>query len=510
MSEPTRADLENAARTHFTRLAADLDRPRDIPSDPAEYQHSEAYRDHLREERLTALKSQLAANQYDGNVELNARAISSLLGLDYDQLDQQKLVQISHLAVRAEVAQAELYRHQLTSPLESFEPTDKLFGILAGAPTQDATASAGTVGPTHSLKKLTETYIATKRAKGITEHQIAEISRVFRWLLEVAGTDVAAAGVTRQLLRGFRTDLARIDVRLRGRKLPFKARLTDELEERIKYQTAVRYWNATQAFFAWSASEGFIDASPSIGLAMDKPKVVIQRSPPSFTTDELVALFETPLFSGYKPKHQTTPGDCLGRDGRWWYVVLAMHSGSRAGELCQLLPGDFVFDDEVPHWKIRTEDADGKQTKAVKNLASIRDVPIHPRLMDLGLREFVEGRAKRFPKGRLFMELREGTGGRHSAGASRFFTDYLKTFNLHKPGRSTHVWRHTFTDCLRRNGIVNDDIGALLGHSPNTQTAKYGSDHPLARKSQTMLQLDYGFDVLAALGGPYNPSRHRV
>lgn len=166
MSDPTRADLENAARTHFSTLAADLDRPRDFPSDPVEHQHAEAYRTHLQEERLIALSAQLSENQYDGHVELNARAITEILGLKYDQLSQQQRVQISQLAVRAEVAQTELYRHQLTDPLKSFEPTDKLFGISASAPDHGSTASAGQAGPTHPLKKLTDTFIAAKRAKG--------------------------------------------------------------------------------------------------------------------------------------------------------------------------------------------------------------------------------------------------------------------------------------------------------------------------------------------------------
>lgn len=510
MSDPTRVDLENAARTHFAQLAADLDRPRDIPSDPVDYQHAEAYRNHLREERLTELTGQLAANQYDGNVELNARAISSILGLDYDQLDEQRRVQISQMAVRAEIAQGELYRHQLTAPLEPFKPTDLLFTSTSQPAAVPLQCPLPVIGSSRSLKSAAEEYVGRKRARGITESQTAEVERALGWLQEEAGPHAALDAVTKDMLRSFRTDLTRRDVRLRGRKRPFRHALTDEPAHQIKYQTSSRYWQSVQAFFAWSFSEGLRGDDPAAGLLMERPKTVEKQSPASFTTAELKELFTTPLFAGHKsPKRVTEPGPCLGRDGRWWFVVLAMHSGARAGELCQLLPTDFVFDDPVPHWKLQLEDGDNNKTKTLKTKTSIRDVPIHPRLLELGLREFVAGRAKRRPGGRILYEFRLGTQGRTSAGATRFFTDYFTKFGLHSPGRATHVFRHTVTDCLRENCVTDEDIGAFLGHSSGTQTGKYGSAQSLKRKRETILQLDYGFDVVPALGGAYDPKRHK-
>ena len=509
MSDPTRIDLENAARTHFAQLAADLDRPRDIPSDPVDYQHAEAYRNHLREERLTELTSQLAANRYDGHVKLNARAISSILGLDYDQLDQQRRVQISQLAVRAEVAQGELYRHQITAPFEAFKPTDPLFETKSQPTAAPLQTILPAIGSSKSLKSASEEYIGRTRNKGITESQIAEVERALGWLQEEAGPGAALGALTKDMLRRFRTDLTRRDVRLRGRKVPFRHGLTDEPAHQIKFQTSNRYWRSVQRFFAWSYSEGFRGDNPAAGLLMERPKTVEKQSPASFKTAELKQLFTTPLFAGHKsPKRVTEPGTCLVRDGRWWFTVLAMHSGARAGELCQLLPTDFVFDDPVPHWKLQLEDGQNNKTKTLKTKTSIRDVPIHPRLLELGLREFVAARAKRRPGGRILHEFRLGTQGRTSAGASRFFTDYWKKFGLHSHGRATHVFRHTVTDCLRENGVTDEDIGAFLGHSSGTQTGKYGSAQSLKRKRETILQLDYGFDVALALGGVFDAKRH--
>ena len=512
MPDATAADFEEAARSYFSRLVADLDRPRSFSPDPHEFDVGVDYSLHLNDERQTELADQLKRNEFDGHVYGHALALAELLGFKFDALTLHQQTQISRLAVRAEIAQSELFRHQITSPLEPFETSDPLFhGPRTATDPEPQLPRPPTPPKATSLKTGAEEYVGRKRAKGITESQIAELERALGWLQEVAGPEASLLDVTKEMLRRFRTDLSRRNVTLRGRRVPFRHGLTDEPEHQIQFQTAIRYWGSVQAFFAWTFSEGLSPVDPAAGLIMDRPKSITKRSPKSFDADELKRLFQTPLFAGHKSsKRVTEPGTCLVRDGRWWFAVLAMHSGARAGELCQLLPTDFAFDDPVPHWKLQLEDGDNKKTKTLKTKTSIRDVPIHPRLLELGLREFVTARAKRRPGQRILHEFRLGTQGRTSAGATRFFTDYFKKSGLHSQGRATHVWRHTVTDCLRENAVPDEDIGAFLGHSSGSQTSKYGSAQSLKRKRETILKLDYGFDVVAALGGPYSATEHRA
>ena len=511
MPDATAADFEEAARAYFSRLAADLDRPRSRSPDPHEFDVGVEHSLHLHDERQTELAEQLKRNDFDGHVYGHALRLAELLGFKFDALTLQQQTQISRLAVRAEIAQSELFRHQITSPLEPFETSDPLFhGAMKAADPAPRIPRPSAPSNATSLNNAAEVFVGRKRAKGITESQIAELVRALGWLQEVAGPEASLFDVTKEMLRNFRTDLTRRDVRLRGRKVPFRHNLTNEPAHQVKFQTSSRYWRSIQAFFAWSLSEGLRDDDPSAGLLLDRPNSIDKKSPESFQADELKRMFQTPLFAGHKsPNRVTVPGTCLVRDGRWWFVVLAMHSGARAGELCQLLPTDFVFDDAVPHWKLQLEDGENKKTKTLKTKSSIRDVPIHPRLIELGLREFVTARAKSRPGKRIIHEFRLGTQGRTSAGATRFFTDYFKKFDLHSHGRATHVWRHTVTDCLRENAVPDEDIGAFLGHSSGSQTSKYGSAQSLKRKRETILKLEYGFDVVAALGGPYDLSRHR-
>jgi integrase len=184
-----------------------------------------------------------------------------------------------------------------------------------------------------------------------------------------------------------------------------------------------------------------------------------------------------------------------------------MFTGMRAAEISQLLPSDFVFDHEFPHLKIQRVDGEGKQVKAVKSTSSIRDIPLAPELLILGLRQFVERRRKWKPKDRIFFEFRPGLD-RESDGATKFWGNYLKKVGLWKEGRATHVWRHTLVATLRSNGVAEEDVQVVIGHARQSVTAGYGGAYPLSRKSATIGKLDFGFDVVAALGGAFDSKLH--
>ena len=109
----------------------------------------------------------------------------------------------------------------------------------------------------------------------------------------------------------------------------------------------------------------------------------------------------------------------------------------------------------------------------------------------------------------MFRVFNLGQKDRTSDGATRFWGRYLKSFGLHKPGRSTHVFRHTLAHYLRAKGATEEDLGAVLGHAGRTITANYGGGQPLERKAKTLGLLDFGFDTISALGGPFDAGRHQ-
>jgi integrase len=278
----------------------------------------------------------------------------------------------------------------------------------------------------------------------------------------------------RDLLK-FRNDIQRVDRTLRGRAVPFRDRLTDDPKKQIKSATYFRYWHMAAAFCAWFRSEEHSTIDPALAIKIEKKHGETKNTPESFSKEELIKLFGTPLYAGHLSYRRfRQPGSWQARAGHWWAPVLLLYTGLRAGELSQLRHEDFVFDDEIPHLKVRQEDASGQKVKSTKSKASVRDLPLHPNLLKLGLRQFVDGRRKQYPKDRVFREFRLGNDGRISDGMTRFWRDYLMHFGLWKTGRGTHVFRHTVAGCLRENGVTDEQIGSFLGHEGKPVTSGYG------------------------------------
>ena len=514
LPSPTSDDLDDAARKFFAKLRHQIDVPRQFPE--GEFSRAVDWQVHTSEERMRELHRQLVTNTFDAEVERFAgELIESVSGQRSGSLGAEALA-AKQLAARALKQQMAFYIHQLTDPTSAFVADDEVFRTTAaddlappdrGRPPTARVAELEASRPT--LASAAAEYLRKKQLRGLGQSQIDETRRLLDWLEQEFGAERAVASIRQDELRRFRDDLTRVDVTLRGRAAPFCDRLTNVPQNQVKSATSTRYWSAAQAFFAWCYSEGHSDADPSASLKIDKKKGEKKRTPEVFSKEELLTLIKAPLFSGYKsPKRPKVPGPSLRREGRWWAVVLLMHTGLRAGELSQLQPSDFKFDHDVPHLKVREEDDSGQRVKSTKNEASVRDVPIHPRLLTLGLREFVSGRAKAYPKDRVFREFRLGQRGRLSDGMTQFWRAYLKDLGLWKEGRAVHVWRHTVIACLRANGAAEEDIAAFVGHSGRTVTSGYGGAQPLERKAKTMFGLEYGFDVVEALGGPYVKAKH--
>lgn len=107
-------------------------------------------------------------------------------------------------------------------------------------------------------------------------------------------------------------------------------------------------------------------------------------------------------------------------------------------------------------WCLRIRDDAG----SVKNESSERDLPIHPRLVELGFLKFVKA-----AKGvRLFGDdVREGKIG---APISKWFARELDKLDLaERDKKGMHSFRHTMRDKLRRAGVDPVTRREILGHA---------------------------------------------
>lgn len=199
----------------------------------------------------------------------------------------------------------------------------------------------------------------------------------------------------------------------------------------------------------------------------------------AFDANDLKALFES---ANYKNHAFRTPSE-------YWLPILALHTGARLNELCQLTVTDIGRHDDVETISI----LDGEMGKRLKNAASRRVIPIHSRLIELGFLDYV----KTIKAGRIFPELPEDPArpGNFGAKVSELFTSYRRKCGVgSSTGRSNktfHSFRSTLISALRKAGVPKDRRTRLAGHEyDDTQDKNYHGGDVLGMFDFTTLRAD--------------------
>ena len=243
----------------------------------------------------------------------------------------------------------------------------------------------------------------------------------------------------------------------------------------ISEKTINRYLSAIGSFSTWLLANDFVKEDVMRGLYLD-----IDRSEKTiypYTAEQLKTIFGSPLFSkcgGTKLEHQ--PGEQEIRDWRYWIPWIALYTGARLGEIAQLEMTDVRQQHGVWIFHITKQSSRkaGALKKSVKTAGSQRVVPIHTKLIEIGLLDYFKAMQARDVV-RLFPEIEPDTRGYMSAMPSGFWGDYLKRIGV-KVDRSVnaHSFRHTMTDAFRSAGYLDEQFNMLLGHAKGSTTGKYG------------------------------------
>lgn len=219
--------------------------------------------------------------------------------------------------------------------------------------------------------------------------------------------------------------------------------------------------------------------NPCVGLNHHRVKGKNPRPP--FSTSQLNAILQSPLFTGFKADGQEhLPGTQIADDWRKWIPLLCMFTGARIGEVAQLRVGDVRQEHGGWFLRIREDEALGLATKNRKD----RPAALHSLLERMGFLTFharqVERCSGNFDEA-LFPGIEPNARGQISASPSRWWRGYLLRIGLKEnaDGFGAHSFRHTFTDRLRSESeLTNEEIGICLGHSQPSTTAGYGRLSP--------------------------------
>ncbi len=132
---------------------------------------------------------------------------------------------------------------------------------------------------------------------------------------------------------------------------------------------------------------------------------------------------------------------------RFWLVVLGLYTGARIGQISTIELSFFEHTNNTHILNFKTIN---------KNKASLRKIPIHQDLIEIGLLDFVERQKKR---GRTFLISLP------AKKASKFFTEFKRKVGIDSDKKVFHSFRSTVVDCLKQNGVGFDERCEYVGHS---------------------------------------------
>lgn len=162
--------------------------------------------------------------------------------------------------------------------------------------------------------------------------------------------------------------------------------------------------------------------------------VAINNSSPNnkysaFTTKQLNALFNMPLYRGSNPKIKrgwyNKAGTTIIKDEHYWFPLIGLFTGARINEIAQLRISDIKY---CENFDIYYFDINEEEDKHLKRPASVRHIPIHSKLLKMGFIDYVNT-IKKSNNTMLFPNLKKDAKDGYSANMSKWFGIFLKNTN---------------------------------------------------------------------------------
>ena len=235
-----------------------------------------------------------------------------------------------------------------------------------------------------------------------------------------------------------------------------------ELQERfgagagkLTNRTLNRYASALSCVFKWADKRGHFDGrNPFQGQSRKEADNAGWRS---YTVAELNKLLSGPLFRDGPTQERLRPRVRSAQSALYWATLIALFSGMRLGEICQLRTDDVQQRSKLWLFNV-TAEGDGQN---LKTKAAARIVPVHNALIRCGFIEYL----KALPTGQLFPALKPGgPDGKLNWYLSKRFTAYRRDCGIEGPRVAFHSFRKNAAQALKDARTTVAEIAELIGH----------------------------------------------
>lgn len=228
--------------------------------------------------------------------------------------------------------------------------------------------------------------------------------------------------------------------------------------------------------FKWAIKNGHYHhpTNPAEGLRIEQSKSTKGESYLPFSNSDIGKIYGAEYKAAMREAHD------------YWIPIMGLYSGIRIEALASLATANMREVDGVLSMVIEKD----------KNKAGRRIVPIHPRLIELGFKTYLDelnaqGEAKLFPKLK---------GVKLSKNTSRNFGQWLDQAGVSDPLKVFHSLRHSVITRLHAARANAAHVMQLVGHSQSANDVHFGTyTHAIspAELLETLKLLQYPTENLA-------------
>lgn len=153
----------------------------------------------------------------------------------------------------------------------------------------------------------------------------------------------------------------------------------------------------------------------------------------------------------------------------------------RLNEICQLYLDDIQEVDGVQCFKATDE----RDDQRLKNAAARRLVPVHSAI-EKDLFTYIQELRKRGEE-RLFPRFKLNQNGYGDKASKWFNRTFKNKLGIENKGKVFHSLRHNFVTTLKRQGVEETFVKALIGHKEDSITyGHYGRAHELVKLQEVI------------------------
>jgi len=325
----------------------------------------------------------------------------------------------------------------------------------------------------HSTATVVDAFVRDSAGR-MEEQSLHDLRAGLNLLIHFAG-DKSFKRLTKDDLIHFKNLLPRVPAHFHSNKSLMNMTFEDAIDLSQKQghrlqavRTVEKKVDAVRQLFKWAYnSSSFIDSDYS---GIFDQKFINKKNNPgkrgyiAFTDEHLQNLVNGYLYKGELPTKLKKV-----EPHKFWVPMIALFSGARLEEICQLYIQDVVCIDDVWQFRITREDSKGEGKKVrIKTKSSERSVPIHSQLLSMG---FVEYFAEVRDTGvqRLFPELsNDNQKQKYSFSVTKWFGDTLSQQIGYdkRSGYCFHSFRKNVIQNLQHlTDIPREVRKAVVGHS---------------------------------------------